>query len=159
MLVAKLEAQLREVAQTAHEASAAAAEEARNGATAKERRSDTRLALEYGNLARGQDQRARRAFGELAALESFRPGPLSRGSRVEVGAVVEIEDEEGEGRTFFLAPVGAGMTLTGPGGDGFLSVVTPTSPIGKAVLGKKVGDVIDVTVGGEVSEWTVTWIE
>ena len=76
-----------------------------------------------------------------------------------MGAVVEIEDvESGEGRTFFLAPVGAGVTLTGPGGDGYLSVVTPSSPVGRAVLGRRAGEVIDVTVEREVREWTITYV-
>ena len=73
--------------------------------------------------------------------------------------IVEIEDaDSGEGRTFFLAPVGAGITLTGPGGDGHLSVVTPVSPIGKAVLGRTTGEVVDVTVEGDVREWQITYV-
>ena len=79
---------------------------------------------------------------------------------VDVGAIVEIEDvETGEGRTFFLAPAGAGTTLYGPDGDGHLSVVTPRSPIGRAVMGKKIDDIIDVTIDGEITEWQITWIE
>jgi transcription elongation GreA/GreB family factor len=54
--------------------------------------------------------------------------------------------------------VGAGVTLTGPGGDGLLSVVTPASPIGKAVLGRRPGDVVDVTVDGEVREWQISFV-
>jgi transcription elongation GreA/GreB family factor len=53
--------------------------------------------------------------------------------------------------------VGAGVELTGPDGDGFLSVVTPLSPIGKAVLGRRVGESVDVTVAGEAREWTITF--
>jgi transcription elongation GreA/GreB family factor len=80
-------------------------------------------------------------------------------AKIVVGAVVEIEDaDSGEGRTFFLAPVGAGMTLTGPGGDGHLSVVTPASPIGRAVIGKRTGEVVDVTVDGDVREWQITYV-
>jgi transcription elongation GreA/GreB family factor len=36
-------------------------------------------------------------------------------------------------------------------------VVTPHSPIGKAVLGRRVGDIIEVTVEGEPREWTITY--
>lgn len=76
-----------------------------------------------------------------------------------MGAIVEIEDEEtGEGRTFFLAPVGAGMSLTGPGGDGILSVVTPQSPIGRAVMGRYVDDVVDVMVDGDTREWRISFV-
>ncbi len=74
-----------------------------------------------------------------------------------MGAVVEVEDEA-QGRTFFLAPVGAGIELTGPGGDGFLSVVTPVSPIGKAVMGKRVGETVEVMVQDEAREWTITYV-
>ena len=63
------------------------------------------------------------------------------------------------GRTFFLLPVGAGLQLTGPGGDGFLSVVTPASPVGKAVLGRRVGETVEVLVRGEPREWTITYVE
>ena len=59
----------------------------------------------------------------------------------------------------FLAPVGAGIELSGPGGDGFLSVVTPSSPIGRAILGRRVGEIIEVMVNGESREWTVTYVE
>jgi transcription elongation GreA/GreB family factor len=37
-------------------------------------------------------------------------------------------------------------------------VVTPASPIGKAVLGKRTGDVVDVTVEGDVREWAITFV-
>ena len=92
-------------------------------------------------------------------LVQFRPGPLAATASVRIGAIVEVEDADtGEGRTFFLAPVGAGITLTGPGGDGVLSVVTPASPVGKAVLGRRVGEVIDVTVEGELREWQISYV-
>ena len=58
-------------------------------------------------------------------------------------------------RTFIVLPVGAGSELKGPGGDGFVAVVTPASPVGKALMGKRAGDVTDVTIKGEVFEWEV----
>jgi transcription elongation GreA/GreB family factor len=158
-LVAQLEEQLRALAREAAQASAAAAEEAAHGASASEKREDARVALEYAGLARGQRQRADRALRELSELSGLRVAPLPRRAPIVVGAVVEVEDEDsGEGRTFFLSPVGAGMTITGPDGDGYLTVVTPSSPIGRAVLGKRVGDVIDVIVRGEPREWSITWV-
>jgi transcription elongation GreA/GreB family factor len=90
-------------------------------------------------------------------IEDFRKNPLLPSKRVALGAVVEVEDEA-QGRTFFLAPVGAGMELTGPDGDGILSVVTPQSPVGRAVLGRSVGDTVEVVVAGEPREWTITYV-
>jgi len=156
-LVDQLAQKLRATALLAVQAHASAVVEAREGASPAEKREDARVALESGGLARGQSQRAERAKAELAVLDTFHPRKLPRGARVELGAVVEVEGEEG-GRTFFLAPVGAGEELTGPGGDGFLSVVTPASPVGRAVIGRKEGDTIEVIVNGESLEWTLTFV-
>jgi transcription elongation GreA/GreB family factor len=158
-LVDQLIDRLRASAHVALHAQEAAAVEARDGATPAEKREDARAALELGGLAKAQGARAQRALAEADSLVAFRPGPLRESAAISVGALVEVEDgDSGEGRTFFLAPVGAGVTLTAPGGDGFLSVVTPASPIGKAVIGKRVGDVVDVTVEGDVREWEITWV-
>jgi transcription elongation GreA/GreB family factor len=83
--------------------------------------------------------------------------PWSKGEPIGLGAVVEVENEEG-GRTLFLAPVGAGEELTAPGGDGFFQVVTPGSPFGCALMGKRRGDVVEVPLQGDVTEWTVTFV-
>jgi transcription elongation GreA/GreB family factor len=150
-LVAQLTRQLEASARAALGARDAAVMEARDGAA--------RAAHQLGTLGKKQQQRAQQALGEVDALATFRPGPLPATSAIKLGAIVEIEDEEsGEGRTFFLAPCGAGVTLTGPGGDGLLSVVTPASPVGRAVLGRKTGDVVDVTVDGALREWQISYV-
>lgn len=158
-LVEQLSDKLRESAHVARKAGQAAAEEARDGATAAEKRENARVAQEYAGLARGQTERANRTRADLSTLEGFRPGALSKNAPISIGAIVEVEEEDdGIGRTFFLAPVGAGVELTGPGGDGFLSVVTPQSPVGRAVIGRRVGDSIEVTVEGEPRDWRITYV-
>jgi transcription elongation GreA/GreB family factor len=156
-LVEQLAERLRESATVARRASQVAAEVARDGATPAEKREDARVALEFSGLAKGQTARAARVAAEISTLEIFRPAKLGPKSPIALGAVVEVEDEA-QGRTLFLAPVGAGIELTGPGGDGFLSVVTPVSPIGKAVIGKRVGDTVEVMVQDEAREWTITYV-
>ncbi len=54
------------------------------------------------------------------------------GGVVGVGSVVEIVDESGETMTVEVSAVGGGGT------------VSPTSPLGSAVLGRKPGDTVDV---------------
>jgi transcription elongation GreA/GreB family factor len=156
-LVDQLAERLRESAHVARKAGDAAAEEARAGATPAEKREDGRVAMEYAGLARGQKERAARAAAEVSVLETFRPRPLPARAPIALGAIVEVEDGS-QGRTFFLAPVGAGVELTGPGGDGYLSVVTPASPVGKAVMGRRMGDTIEVVVKGEPLEWAITFV-
>jgi len=157
-LVEQLAERLRESANVARRAGQIAADTARDGATPAEKREDARVALEFSSLAKGQTERAARVAVELSKLEIFRPAKVPPNAPIAVGAIVEVEDGA-LGRTFFLAPVGAGIELTGPGGDGFLSVVTPVSPVGKAVLGRRVGDSIEVTVEDEPREWTITYVE
>jgi transcription elongation GreA/GreB family factor len=156
-LVEQLSERLRQSAAVAKKASQAAAEIARDGATPAEKREDARVALEFSGLAKGQTARAARVAAEISTLDVFRPAKLAPKGPIALGAIVEVEDGE-MGRTFFLAPVGAGVELTGPGGDGFLSVVTPISPIGKAVIGKRVGDTVEVMVQDEAREWTITYV-
>ena len=108
------------------------------------------------NLAAATRARLEAAQQEVLALEAFRPTDVPRGGRIGLGAVVELEDGTA-GKTVFLAPAGAGAELTGPGGDGFLQVVTPGSPLGSALLGKRVGDVVETLVRGELTEWEIVF--
>ncbi|MGE5182682.1 MAG: GreA/GreB family elongation factor [Acidobacteriota bacterium] len=156
-LIAQLVAKLQASARSALAARDATAAEARDGATPDEKREDARAAHQLGTLGKAQQRRAQQALAEIDALATWKPRPAA--ARVELGAIVEIEDpDSGEGRTFFLAPVGAGVTLSGPGGDGLLSVVTLASPIGTAVLGKKLGDVVEIGQGGDVREWQISYV-
>ena len=158
-LVVQLVDHLRASAHTAKTLRDDAATEAREGATPAEKREDARAAIEHGAMAKAQDRRLRAAEAAVEELVGFRPPAWRQGAPIATGALVEIEDEDsGEGRTFFLAPTGAGVTLAGPGGDGFLSVVTPASPIGRAVMGRRQGDVVDVMIDGRERSWTIAWV-
>jgi transcription elongation GreA/GreB family factor len=158
-LVGQLLRQLELSARAALSARDAVVAEARDGATPDEKREDARAAHQAQSMGKAQQKRAQHAIAAADALVGFKPPKLAPTARIGLGAIVEIEDQDsGEGRTFFLAPVGAGITLTGPGGDGDFVVVTPASPIGKAVLGHGMGDVVDVTVEGDLREWQITYV-
>ena len=157
-LCEQLKSSLRQSSTVAHTAARDAALEAKHGASASEKRDSARVNQEYSNLARAQTRRACQVENELKALSEFTARTFSGRQPIELGALVEIEDEDGEGRTVFLAPAGAGITLTGPGGDGFFAVVTPASPIGRALLGRRLGDTVDVTVRRVPREWTITYV-
>jgi len=158
LLVRQLMERLRAAIRVAESESAAAAQEAREGATPAERREDSRTALESSRMARAQARRAAELHAALGALDGFRPARQPRGAPIALGALVEVEDEEGAGQTLFLAPSGAGEELTGPGGDGFFTVVTPASPIGGALMRRHEGDSVSVRIRGAVREWTITWV-
>jgi transcription elongation GreA/GreB family factor len=163
--IEQLQAQYRARLDVALRAEEDAREAARSLATESEKKEDGRAALEFGSLATGQGERARRLREELDALTRFGEKPLPRfprGASIELGAIVDLatesDDGEPEERTFILLPVGAGSELTGPGGDGFLSVITPASPIGRGLLGKKAGEGIDVAIHGELRSWEIVGV-
>ncbi|MEO6954092.1 MAG: GreA/GreB family elongation factor [Polyangia bacterium] len=160
-LIDQLATRLRDSAELARREGEEAREAAKSMQTEAEKKEDGRAFLELGSLATGQERRAREVTDALRALAQFhnRGLPkLGRKSPVELGAIVDVSVESARGteeRTYFLLPVGAGTELTGPDGDGFLSVITPASPVGRALLGKRAGDSVDVTIGGEAREWTL----
>jgi transcription elongation GreA/GreB family factor len=158
-LIEQLASHLRQSDEVARRAGAEAREAARSLQTESEKKEDGRAAIEFGSLATGQTARSRKVQEELQQLAAFfnRGIPaFGRTSPVGLGAIVDVavEGERGEEeRTFIVLPVGAGTELTGPGGDGFLSVITPASPVGRALLGKRAGDYVEVTINRETREW------
>ncbi len=88
---------------------------------------------------------------------------------VEVGREITVRVNNSDRRSFFLvegnaAPIVAyvneqGM-VTGTEMISFdLNTVSTESPVGAALLGRRVGETIRVTVGGTTSEYTITNIE
>ncbi len=125
------------------------------------RREDAKEAAHSGRLASAHRRRRKQAVAELERLLEFAEGGM-RGfrssDRIDVGALVDVrvEDEEGKDeRTVFFLPVGAGTELSGPGGDGFVTVVTLKSPVGKVLFRAQVDDSFEIVVDGRDREWTV----
>lgn len=161
ILVDQLRTRLRQDASIAVRAGSAARDAAQHSVSAMEKKQDGRTMIEQSNMAYAQSKRAKQALQCLEALDTFSDRGLPRfsmKSKVGLGAVIDAqcETEDGDvGRTFVMLPVGAGEELTGPDGDGIITVLTPNSPVGKAMLGKRVGDVAEVTIKREPWEWEI----
>ena len=102
---------------------------------------------EASYIARGQALRVEALEADIAKVAAMRPRAFGDGDAVAIGAVVEVEDEVGKRRVVFLAPAGGGEQLT----DG-IAVVTPKSPLGRALIGARSGDVIELSRGGTIDE-------
>ena len=111
------------------------------GATHAETRAedpkDTR-ATEASYLARGLAERAEQLRTELDRLLAFEPGPFGPEDPIGPGALIRIEEEGGEATVYFLLPVQGGESV--PIGEASVSVLSPLSPIGRALLGREMGD-------------------
>ena len=111
---------------------------------------DTR-ALEQSYLARGQAQRIEGLKADLAAIKLTPIRSFEADQPIAVGALVVIEEEDAE-RTLWLAPQGGGTQLQG----GKIQVVTPAAPLGRALLGKREGDDLELRLAGKLKALTVT---
>jgi transcription elongation GreA/GreB family factor len=128
----------------------------REGATHEEAKpendKDTR-ALEQSYLARGQAMRIEELRAAVAEVSSM---PLRDfgGQPAALGAVVTI-DEDGDESRLFLAPQGGGSRLA----EGAVQVVTPRSPLGQALLGKRDGDDVEVRLAGKTRALSIVRVE
>jgi len=146
-LVAQLTAQLA-TAQAAH---AAAIEGATHAEAKPENDKDTR-GLEQSYLARGQAQRVAELEAAVAETTKLKLRELGEGDPIAITAVVSV-DENGAEHRFFVVPHGGGNILAGN-----IQVVTPTSPLGRALLGKKIDDEIEVVLPGKTRSLSITAI-
>ncbi len=75
-------------------------------------------------------------------------------SPITATAVVELRSEDGRKALYFLMPNGGGMSVDWEGKK--VQSITPQSPIGEALLGKKQGDEISVSVAGKQTDFEIT---
>ena len=147
-IVARLDAEL--------EALRERAEAIRKDATHEEARAendkDTR-GLEQSYLARGQAAR----FAELeevkARLEVLPVAPFGPDDPITVGALVSVEIDGEDERDFLMVPTGGGMEIEHEGRA--ITLLTTTSPVGRALLRLRTDDEVEVRVGPRTREYLV----
>jgi transcription elongation GreA/GreB family factor len=121
----------------------------REGATHEEAKpendKDTR-ALEQSYLARGQALRIQELTAGLAEVRAMPLRSFGADAPAAMGALVVVVTEEGaEPSVLFLIPHGGGSRIA----LGEVQTITPRSPLGRAVLGKRTGDECEVVLGGK----------
>ncbi len=121
-----------------------AAKDAREAATHEEAKpendKDTR-ALEASYLAGAQAARVRELEGAIKAIAAM-PILELEGKSIQASAIVVVEDDDESKTSFFVAPFGGGTMLSAEGLT--VQVVTPQSPLGRALLGRTQADVIEL---------------
>jgi len=140
-LHAELVAQLGLALASAQRAHAAAVEGATHTEARAENPKDTR-GLEQSYLARGQAQRVAELEAAVAGAAAFAVKRFAPGDPIALGALVTVLDD-GCAKRLFLAPHGGGSSLAGG-----IQVVTPGSPLGRALLGKRIDDEASLQLPG-----------
>jgi hypothetical protein len=124
----------------------AANKDASDGATSSETRAETKwdtCGLEASYLARGHAQQFKALAANVHELRAF-TAPSFKEAPIDVGALVEVE-QNGETMLFYLLPCGGGTELTVEGRE--VTIITPESPVGAALVGKRSGDTYSFRAG------------
>lgn len=147
----ELVAQLAEALAIAQAAHAAAVEGATSDEARPENDKDTR-GLEQSYLARGQALRVAELEAAVKDTSAMALRVFTARERVALGALVIADEAEAQHR-FFLAPHGGGSVLAGD-----VQVVTPSSPLGRALVGTREGDEIEVRLPGKLRSFVIAAI-
>jgi len=110
-------------------------------------------ALEASYIAQGQANRAQEI---RAALESYRTlalTPFDDDTPIRLTALVSLEDGEGCRRRIFLGPQGGGMKIRD--GKSEIVVITPASPLGRCLLGRKTGEEVQAGDAATAAWFTI----
>lgn len=146
---------LIELLSSSHQQMVEFAEGVRRDATHEEAKpendKDTR-ALEQTYLARGQAMRAEALVEQIALLRSLELGKFASGTPISAGALIALADDDST-RCLFFAPHGGGQEFAVDGVQ--VTVVTPVSALGRALLGRQAGDEIELRVRNAMRSYEI----
>jgi len=121
----------------------AAHAEATDEQSKAENKYDTR-GLEASYLAQGQSRQAAELALAIQQYESLVLRDYGPGEPIDVGAAVELE-RLGERTCYFIGPRGGGTEIECEGRT--VLVVTPQSPMGRQLVGRKQGEPLEIKIG------------
>lgn len=153
ILIAQISAELDAVTHVAKQTIATATNEAHHA----ESKYDT-FSLESSYLARGQAKRVHELTSALERLQQLPLKEFSKDSPIILSALIELESIDGKDkRSLFFGPCAGGESVTIE--DKTTVIITASSPLGKAVLGKKLGDTFEIQMGPLPKTYKITSIE
>jgi transcription elongation GreA/GreB family factor len=137
-----------------HAALIRSAKAAHQAATHEESKAEDRhdtFAIEASYLAAGQAVRVEELDRTIVEFESFLAG-TSPHDQIAVGDLVTYECE-GATTHAFLAKNGGGTKLTLDGVT--VQVISPTSPLGDELMGRKAGEEFELELRGSVRDYRI----
>ncbi len=133
--------------QQAQQAALTAYEAATHEENIAENKYDT-LGLEASYLATGQARRASAIRQTLASWKQLVIRAFDPQLGIQLGALIELSDDEDRRQCLFLGPDGAAMKLQQNGQA--VQVIGPQAPLGQSLLGKQVGDEVTLRLASGV---------
>ncbi|HRI16107.1 MAG TPA: transcription elongation factor GreAB [Verrucomicrobiota bacterium] len=149
-ILAKLTAEVALYARAARAAHAEATDEQSRA----ENKYDTR-GLEASYLARGQSRQAAEVEQALAQFQALSTRDFPPETPVGVGTLVELVSGR-EHQWYFIGPRAGGLEVTCDKIE--VTVLTPHSPLGGELMGRKQGDRVRLDLGGAKRELRLTHV-
>jgi transcription elongation GreA/GreB family factor len=129
--------------------------EATHESSKAESKYDTR-GLEASYLARGQSKQAAELEAAIAEFEKLPAKKFAAAEPIGLGALVELETG-GENLFYFIGPLAGGTEVLHDRKE--ILAITPQSPLGEQLLGKKSGDKLQLKLGGEMRAAEIISVE
>jgi transcription elongation GreA/GreB family factor len=132
-------------------AARSAFEEATHEQSRADNKYDTR-GLEASYLARGQSKQVADTEQALLEFQSMRLRNFGEDDGVDLGALVELEGRK-EKTLYFIGPKAGGTEIVHDKKE--VLVITPQSPLGRQLMGRKLGDRLQLEIAGTKSAYRV----
>jgi len=150
-LVEVIISQLQEKVTLHMMAAKAAHAEATHEENIAEDKYDTR-GLEASYLAAGQAKQTAETAAALQEFSSLFVKKFTAGDAIDLSALVEL-DLKKERQFYFIGPSAGGLEVPHEGKT--VLVITPQSPLGQQLVGKKKGDRLKIKIAGFTDEYRV----
>jgi transcription elongation GreA/GreB family factor len=147
-LLAAIMESLSQSLATLEKAARASHAEATHESSRAENKYDTR-GLEAAYLAGGQARQARELLESIKHYESLTIRHFGKAEGVALGALVEAR-ADGVSSFYFIGPRHGGLEIQVEGME--IMVITPQSPLGENLMGRKAGQRWTAKIGGGVTQ-------
>lgn len=128
-------------------------ESATHGESVAENKYDTR-GLEAAYLAHGQAKRAEEIEIALRCYEGISSQALvHQCSEVGISTLVQLNDQDGLTRWLWLGEDAGGLKFSFDRKE--ITIVTPKSPLGAVLIGRKLGDAFELRVADNLMEYEI----
>jgi transcription elongation GreA/GreB family factor len=151
MLLEAIVGQLVDELEVYFRAAQASHAEATHEQSKAESKYDTR-GLEASYLARGQSKQATEMQAAIKEFQAMSVREFGKDDFIDIGALVELEQGK-ERSLYFIGPRAGGTEVVHERRE--VMVITPQSPLGTQLMGRKQGERLELTLTGSRSQYRV----
>jgi hypothetical protein len=154
LLLKKIVEALGESLEVIERAARASHVEATHESSRAESKYDTR-GLEAAYLAGGQAKQAREVQEAIKTYQSLTLRNFGPGDLIDITALVKLE-VDGAAGVYFIGPKSGGVEVNYRGEE--ITVITPQSPLGQNLVGKKAGQGWTAKLGGATVKYKIVTV-